>query len=75
MFLGSGYFTSLLQRAGTAKSDPSAFGCTVLLFSTDVTSRYKHVLPTPDGTKHLFDLPSYLKKKKEALLDSTEDFL
>lgn len=49
MFLGSGWFTSVLQRAGTAKSDPPAFGCSAVLFSTDVPSRHKHVQPTPDG--------------------------
>jgi hypothetical protein len=62
MFLGSGYLTSLLQRAGAAKSDPSAFGCAALLFSTDVPSRHK---PTPDGIKHLFDLPSKKEEKKK----------
>lgn len=63
MFLGSGYFPSLLQRASTAKSDPFAFCCSSLPFSTDMPSRHEHALPTPDGIKHLFNLPSYLKKE------------
>lgn len=65
MFLGSGYFTSFLQRASTAESDP---------FSMDAPSRQKHALPTPDGMRHLVNLPSFLKEAA-ALLGSTADYL
>lgn len=39
-------------------------GCCALPFSTDVPSRRKHALPTPDGIKRLFNLPSLLKRKQ-----------
>lgn len=38
--------------------------CSALPFSTDVPSRRKHALPTPDGIKRLFNLPSLLKRKQ-----------
>lgn len=64
VFLAPGYFTSLVRRASTAESDPSAFCCSALPFSINVPSRPKHAPLTPDGIKHWFNLPPFLQKKQ-----------